>query len=786
MRVPVASVPARFLFVAVLTLCIVFPVKGRVMADSIKNASFEEEGGDGPAGWTTQTWGGKADFTFEEGGRGGGHCVAVASEDGADAAWCVTAGIEPWSQYRLTGWVKTQNVTTQNGRGALLNLHNMQPLQTGAVTGTHDWTRVELVFDSEENEEVQINCLLGGWGTASGKAWFDDLDLALLKTESSQPVARIETSKTGALISKYLYGQFIEHLGRCIYGGIWAEMLEDRKFFYGIGEEESPWRKLGDVNAVTMTQEAPYVGEHMPRIEAKTAPAGIAHGGLGLVSGKVYTGRIVLAGSGSLASVEVSLAWGAAPAQRQTITLGNFAGAFRTYPLSFTAGADTDDGALEVLVRGPGRADIGAVSLMPADHVHGMRADTLAVLKELNAPIYRWPGGNFVSGYNWNDGIGDPDKRPPRKNPAWQGIEHNDFGINEFLTFCREVNAEPYIVVNSGLGDLSLALGELEYVNGPADSPMSRLRAEHGHPEPYGVVWWGIGNEMYGDWQLGHMPLEEYVNKHNAFAEAMRAADASVKLVAVGATGKWSDTMLAECADHMDLLSEHFYCGGSPRVSTHVRQIRQSIRAKVSAHREAHKTIPALAGKQVPICMDEWNYWYGDHVYGELGTPYFLKDAVGVAMGLHEYFRSSDIVYMANYAQTVNVIGCVKTSKTAAAFDTTGLVLQLYRNHYGAIPVEVSDAPAYLDIAAAWTEDRGSLTVAVVNPAIEARELELEVSGCNTGAGRRWVLTGPGPMAHNEPGKPPLVTVQEEQISGGTQTLQLPPLSVCLYEFPAQ
>jgi len=155
-------------------------------------------------------------------------------------------------------------------------------------------------------------------------------------------------------------------------------------------------------------------------------------------------------------------------------------------------------------------------------------------------------------------------------------------------------------------------------------------------------------------------------------------------------------------------------------------------------------------------------------------------------MGLHEYFRSSDIVYMANYAQTVNVIGCVKTSKTAAAFDTTGLVLQLYRNHYGAIPVEVSDAPAYLDIAAAWTEDRGSLTVAVVNPAIEARELELEVSGCNTGAGRRWVLTGPGPMAHNEPGKPPLVTVQEEQISGGTQTLQLPPLSVCLYEFPAQ
>ncbi len=122
---------------------------------------------------------------------------------------------------------------------------------------------------------------------------------------------------------------------------------------------------------------------------------------------------------------------------------------------------------------------------MPADNVQGFRPDTLALLRELNAPVYRWPGGNFVSGYNWRDGIGDRDKRPPRKNPAWKGVEHNDVGIHEFMALCALLETEPYIAVNSGLGDVASAADEVEYVNGAAATPMGKLRAANGHAEPY-------------------------------------------------------------------------------------------------------------------------------------------------------------------------------------------------------------------------------------------------------------------------------------------------------------
>ena len=205
------------------------------------------------------------------------------------------------------------------------------------------------------------------------------------------------------------------------------------------------------------------------------------------------------------------------------------------------------------------------VSLMPADNVQGWRADTLARLRELNSPVYRWPGGNFVSGYDWKDGIGDPDRRPPRKNPAWKGIESNDVGIDEFMVLCRELGTEPFIAVNTGLGGVEAAAEELEYMNGAPTSPMGRRRAENGHPQPYGVKWWGIGNEMYGDWQLGHMPLADYLKKHNRVVDAMRAVDATIVPIAVGAVGDWSKADADHAPSrHMGLLSEHTYWQNKP------------------------------------------------------------------------------------------------------------------------------------------------------------------------------------------------------------------------------
>ncbi|RPJ73625.1 MAG: hypothetical protein EHM24_07590, partial [Acidobacteria bacterium] len=208
----------------------------------VRNGSFEEVAGNVPAGWRTAQFQRGAQFGVETAGRTGSRSVRITSADGADAAWTTVAVVRPYAKYRLTGWIRTEGVEqVGSAKGALLNIHGMQPLQTPAIAGTRDWTRVELTFDTEGNDALQINCLLGGWGKVTGTAWYDDIALELLSARELAPAAAIDAARRRAPVSPYVYGQFIEHLGRCIYGGIWAEMLEDRKFFHADGDKESPW-----------------------------------------------------------------------------------------------------------------------------------------------------------------------------------------------------------------------------------------------------------------------------------------------------------------------------------------------------------------------------------------------------------------------------------------------------------------------------------------------------------------------------------------------------------------
>ena len=778
----------RVLWVGLLVVGLGRMATAAAPANDLPNGSFEQEQKGRPLAWRTEKWAGSGKFEYAETGHTGKRSLMISAEKGGDLAWTTRVVVEPYATYRLSGWIKTENVKSKNGRGALLNIHNMQRVATKALTGSNDWTHVEVTFDSDEDDAVQINCLLGGWGTATGKAWFDDVTLQLVgRTPPPKWEIAVDAAKVGQPVSKYIYGQFIEHLGRCIYGGIWAEMLEDRKFFFGVGENESPWKVVGPAEAVTMVDQAPFVGKHTPRINlAAHEPRGFMQEGLGLVAGKTYVGRIWLSGTSGAGPVRVSLIWGDGPADRQTVTIGRITPEYVQSPLEFTAGKRTDEAKIEVVASGSGTVAVGTLSLMPGDNVQGMRADTLAVLKELDAPVYRWPGGNFVSGYDWKDGIGQRDRRPPRKNPAWLGVEHNDFGMDEYMIFCRMLKTDPYIAVNSGLGEVASAAEEVQYANGAADTPMGQRRAAGGHREPYGVKFWGVGNEMYGGWQLGHMSLDKYVAKHNQFAQAMRAIDPAIKLVGVGDVGRWSEEMLKHCADNMDLISEHFYCHEKPGLYAHVRQIPAAVKNKVDAHRRYREEIAALKGKDIRIALDEWNYWYGGHEFGELGTRYFLRDGLGIAAGLHEIARNSDMFYMANYAQTVNVIGCIKTSKTAAAFETTGLVLKLYRHHFGVLPV-ATETSRPLDAAAAWTADKKRLTLAVVNPKTEASEIPLLVKGAKLkGTGTRWQIAGNNPMAYNDPSDPNKVRIEQASVERLADKVTLAPCSVTLFELDVE
>ncbi|MCF7730786.1 MAG: hypothetical protein K9N23_03825 [Akkermansiaceae bacterium] len=609
----------------------------------------------------------------------------------------------------------------------------------------------------------------------------------------------VGAANTGGPMAAEIYSQFIEHLGRCIYGGIWAEMLEDRKFYFPVTADynpyrtlknsphpavgASPWQLIGAAESVAMTTEAPFVGKHTPVVQPA---AGIRQLDLGVTAGHEYQGYAWLKAAGtSTASAEATLVWGAGEGARQTVKIDAIGTTYAKHEFRFKAGGTTDKASLEVRVAGAPVA-IGTVSLMPADNVEGLRADTLVLLKELNAPIYRWPGGNFVSGYDWRDGIGDRDRRPPRTNPAWTGVEHNDFGMHEFTRFCRLVGAEPWITVNTGFGDAHSAADQLQYCNGPADSLWGGRRAANGAPEPWGIKYWGIGNEMWGNWQLGHMQLRHYVLKQNWVVDKMREVDPDIICIASGDAGDWSTGLLKGCSNHMHFIAEHFYSQERPELADHVRQIPDNIRRKAEWHRKARRDIPELKGKDIRISMTEWNYWYGPHVFGELGTRYFLKDALGIAAGLNEYARQSDIVGSAFYAQTVNVIGAIKTSRRNAAFETTGLVLKLYRQHFGEIPA-ATITTGTLDAQAAWTPDRKKLTLAIVNPTLAETTVPLTITGAKLkGSGSRWQLAGSDPQAYNDPDQAPKVVIEEAPFTGPLDRLTLPPCSVTLLALDAE
>ena len=686
------------------------------------------------------------------------------------------------------------------------------------------------------------------------------LALGLLSTVSASAAAASDISatvnvgKSGHTISDLMFGGFLEHGGNLINYSLWSEVLDDRKFFHAVDTKPLPpppagrrrpmsalmtarkWVPVGPDEAVTMDTAAPYVGEQSPVVHLTgSVPRGVAQDGLPLAR-KGYTGRIVIAADGG-AEITATLIWGEGSQNRQTVHIAARTD-WKTVPLTFTCKGATTQGRIEIVGKGTGSFRVGAVSLMPADNIKGFRADTIALMKEMDCKILRLPGGNFISAYDWKDTIGDPDKRPPIFDPVWsqnmgQVAQPNDAGVDELLQMCQLIGAEPYWCINTGFGEPRSGAELLEYVNGAADTFWGAKRAANGHPEPWKVHYWNVGNEMYGHWQMGNMAPEQYFIKHKLFVQAMRKVDPSIFIAVPGGfvdeitTGQgmmpdsggikaeygsrrdWGGGMLKNCWGTFDALQTHTYPPEDTRFDMSVgkrvpvtrtlvewaRMPAQRIATMADSWEGYKERFPQLAEGKVKVFFDEWAYHFQQD----------YKGCLAIARAFHEFFRHSDFIDMTGYTMAT---AWLNYDRTQSVISATGRVFQLYNRHFGRIPVAVSgnspvpqveypvggDQPKVntgspthpLDVSAALTPDRKALVVAVVNATETASPLTLELEGFTPAAqGRCWWLKAPGLDAQNALDKAPDVIIADEPFDATNKVLNLEPCSIRLYRFEA-
>ena len=326
----------------------------------------------------------------------------------------------------------------------------------------------------------------------------------------------------------------------------------------------------------------------------------------------------------------------------------------------------------------------------------GFRTDVLELTREMGVTVVRYPGGNFVSGYRWEDGVGPRDERPRRLDGAWHTVETNEFGLHEFVRWAGRAGVEVMQAVNLGTRGVEAARALVEYANHPGGTAWSDLRAEHGSPEPFGIKLWCLGNEMDGPWQIGHKTAAEYGRLAQETAKAMRLVDPTIELVACGSSssqmptfGSWEQTVLRHAYDEVDYVSLHAYYHESDgdaasflASATDMDHFIESVVATADAIGAERRS-----RKRIRLSFDEWNVWYRrpddadwpDRV-GESGwrahprlieDTYNVTDAVVVGSYLNSLLRHGDRVAVANQAQLVNVIAPIRTEPGGPAWRQT-------------------------------------------------------------------------------------------------------------------
>ena len=570
-------------------------------------------------------------------------------------------------------------------------------------------------------------------------------------------------------VSPYLFGKFTEHLGSNIYNGMWAQILGNTGFepgehfdprgddqradrlalieqYLGVpGMVESrkqgvayAWARYGE-GEVSYALDADRVNsDTSQRIEVRslTSPeAGIRQGVcLPLHRTGRYELSVWVKGTGGTLYIAIHTA---DDRKLGGATLTDLSAEWQRRTVRFTVECKGVSRGqvlrLSLGLREPGTLWLDQCFLFPADHKHGFDPEIVRLTRDSKVGMLRYPGGNFASGYHWKDGIGPVDERPIRHNAPWNRDEPNHVGTDEFLTFCRLVRCEPLVCVNAGNGTPEEAADWVEYCNGDVSTKYGALRARNGHPKPYGVKYWEIGNELYGGWQIGHCSAEEYADRYARFYEAMRAVDASIKLIANGQDPNWNAPIIERDARILRSLSIHLLMGSSIPADTSPETVFRSFMALPVWCEEHLKglgqqmaqggvTEPRLAITELQIFTKKW----------ELPNNRTVTEALSWAGMFNSAVRLGNLVEIITHSALVNHGAGLRKERGVVFADPVYWAQRMYAAQPGRWPVrlrisclqfsvpELHDLPAvenvpYLDAVALLDDSGKELNLLVTN-----------------------------------------------------------------------
>ena len=444
----------------------------------------------------------------------------------------------------------------------------------------------------------------------------------------------------------------------------------------------------------------------------------------------------------------------------------------------------------------------------------GFRTDTLGALRCLNMTTMRYPGGNFASGYHWEDGVGPREKRPTVRELAWQSIEPNHFGTDEYIKLCRKMNWTPMLTVNLGTGTPEEARNWVEYSNAPAGTRFADLRMANGSIAPHAVKLWCLGNEMDGPWQLGHVPAEHYAIRAQQAAKMMKDVDPGIELVACGSSGigmpnymEWDRQVLEYLGDLAGYVSLHRYVGNRDNDTPDYLALTNSIDRQIEEIDAVCRFVQGKrrSHKRTYLCFDEWNVWYKNmQMDGEgkfaphlIEEVYNLEDALVVAGFLHSFIRHAAVVKIANLAQIVNVIAPILTRGDDMLIQSIFYPFEMFsQRHEGTSLKTIVTGPGYEGktngtvhyIDASAILNGKQLHIFITNRNLdETARVQIHIADQNIAAlNSAESLTGPDAKAFNSFEQPDILKpgpFSECRIVNGRAELELLPLSVTAITF---